>query len=180
MRLAVPYPARRRLADAYFFPVTAGAIDYAAPQTVTRDGDRLMIATKAKASRRGRVEGVLRDRARAGARGHRGAGRGRGSRRDGRWLAAALLAFGGAVLGGLILNVMPCVFPILSLKALSLARGQPTSARRGARRWPIPRAWCWCASRSAALILGLRAGGATRRLGVPVAGPARRSCCCCC
>ena len=33
-----------------------------------------------------------------------------------------LLAFLGAVLGGLILNVMPCVFPILSLKALGLAR----------------------------------------------------------
>src|SRR3546814_10838571 len=35
---------------------------------------------------------------------------------------AALLAFFGALLGGLILNIMPCVFPILSLKALSLAR----------------------------------------------------------
>lgn len=31
-------------------------------------------------------------------------------------------AFFGALLGGLILNLMPCVFPILSLKALSLAR----------------------------------------------------------
>lgn len=28
----------------------------------------------------------------------------------------------GAILGGLLLNLMPCVFPILSLKALSLAR----------------------------------------------------------
>lgn len=33
-----------------------------------------------------------------------------------------LLAFGGALLGGLILNLMPCVFPILSLKALALAK----------------------------------------------------------
>ena len=41
---------------------------------------------------------------------------------------AALLA---AVVGGLILNVMPCVFPILSLKALSLARtGQSEAAAR--------------------------------------------------
>lgn len=32
------------------------------------------------------------------------------------------VALGGAVLGGLLLNLMPCVFPILSLKALSLAR----------------------------------------------------------
>ncbi|MCE3520143.1 cytochrome C biogenesis protein, partial [Escherichia coli] len=34
-----------------------------------------------------------------------------------------LVAFAGALLGGLILNVMPCVFPILSLKALHLAKG---------------------------------------------------------
>lgn len=33
-----------------------------------------------------------------------------------------LPAFIGAVLGGLLLNLMPCVFPILSLKALSLVR----------------------------------------------------------
>ena len=32
------------------------------------------------------------------------------------------LALGGAILGGLLLNLMPCVFPILSLKALALAR----------------------------------------------------------
>ena len=39
-----------------------------------------------------------------------------------------------ALLGGLILNVMPCVFPILSLKALNLARsgGSATSARADA------------------------------------------------
>jgi thiol:disulfide interchange protein len=36
-------------------------------------------------------------------------------------LAAILLALGGALLGGLILNLMPCVLPVLSLKAVSLA-----------------------------------------------------------
>src|SRR3546814_19221819 len=37
----------------------------------------------------------------------------------------------GALLGGLLLNLMPCVFPILSLKALSLAKsgGDPRAAR---------------------------------------------------
>lgn len=35
---------------------------------------------------------------------------------------AFLAAFATAVLGGLILNLMPCVFPILSLKAMALAR----------------------------------------------------------
>ncbi|QZD86345.1 protein-disulfide reductase DsbD family protein [Qipengyuania psychrotolerans] len=39
-----------------------------------------------------------------------------------------------SVLGGLLLNVMPCVFPILSLKALALAKagGDEVSARRDA------------------------------------------------
>src|SRR5690606_5561494 len=45
-----------------------------------------------------------------------------------------LLALGGALLGGLILNIMPCVFPILSLKAISLAKagGDERQARREA------------------------------------------------
>jgi len=46
--------------------------------------------------------------------------------------ASILLALLSALVGGLILNVMPCVFPILSLKALSLARAGETES--GARR----------------------------------------------
>ena len=38
------------------------------------------------------------------------------------------MAFLGALIGGLILNLMPCVFPILSLKALSIARSGRTEA----------------------------------------------------
>ena len=41
-----------------------------------------------------------------------------------------LLALGLAFLGGVILNAMPCVFPILSLKVLSFATGDPTEHRR--------------------------------------------------
>mgnify|MGYP003672066898 CR=1 FL=1 len=37
-----------------------------------------------------------------------------------------------AVFGGLILNLMPCVFPVLSLKALALARGEASGHRRQA------------------------------------------------
>jgi thiol:disulfide interchange protein len=45
-----------------------------------------------------------------------------------------MLALGGAILGGLILNLMPCVFPILGLKALSLAKmgGDERGAKRDA------------------------------------------------
>ena len=58
VRIAVPIPASAEVKDAFFFPVTVGAIDYAAPQKVTRDGDVLTIATKGKPS--GPIEGVLR------------------------------------------------------------------------------------------------------------------------
>jgi thiol:disulfide interchange protein DsbD len=44
------------------------------------------------------------------------------------------LALGFAFLGGVVLNLMPCVFPILSMKALALARHgeDPGAARTGA------------------------------------------------
>ena len=41
-----------------------------------------------------------------------------------------LLALGLAFLGGIVLNAMPCVFPILSLKVLSFATGDPGEHRR--------------------------------------------------
>ena len=41
-------------------------------------------------------------------------------------IAAIVFAF----LGGIILNIMPCVFPILSLKALSFTRGSAQTHRR--------------------------------------------------
>lgn len=46
-------------------------------------------------------------------------------------LSALLAAIGLAFLGGLILNVMPCVLPVLSVKALAFAGGAaPAQARR--------------------------------------------------
>ena len=47
---------------------------------------------------------------------------------------AVLYAILGALVGGLLLNLMPCVFPILALKALHLARsgGDEREARRDA------------------------------------------------
>ncbi|MDB5684280.1 MAG: thiol-disulfide interchange protein, partial [Sphingomonas bacterium] len=47
VRIGVPLPASVAAQDAYFFPLTDGAIDYAAPQTVSRSGDMLTIETKA-------------------------------------------------------------------------------------------------------------------------------------
>jgi thiol:disulfide interchange protein DsbD len=41
-----------------------------------------------------------------------------------------LIALGSAFLGGFILNLMPCVFPVLSLKALAIARTAQEDRRR--------------------------------------------------
>ena len=154
LRIAAPYPASAPLADPYLFPATAGAIDYAAPQTVTRDGDRVLIATTGKPS--GRFEGVLRvgpgqafrliatPGVVAGAQG---------------WMGKAAVAFAFALLGGVILNVMPCVFPILSLKALGLVRSGAGAAE--ARREALAYAAgvvLVCVGLGAAILL-LRAGG---------------------
>lgn len=123
IRLAIPYPATAPLDQPYFFPITQGRLAYAAPQKVVRDGDRLVIETAISKPGEGALEGVLRIapgkglmvRATTGAVAPVEAAAG--------FWSTLLLALGGAVLGGLILNVMPCVFPILSLKALTLAKG---------------------------------------------------------
>jgi thiol:disulfide interchange protein len=63
------------------------------------------------------------------------------------------------VLGGLILNVMPCVFPIVSLKALSLARagGDEGAAKREAVAYATGVILTCLAL--GGLVLGLRAAG---------------------
>ncbi|WP_288410234.1 thioredoxin family protein [uncultured Sphingomonas sp.] len=126
MRLRVPFPASQAIGDAYFFPETENAINYDAPQVVRRDGDALVVETKAS-GKPTLIEGVL------------ATGRGQGfairatpgavaAAADPTPIRAALIAFAGALLGGLLLNIMPCVFPILSLKALSLARSGESAA----------------------------------------------------
>ena len=159
-RLSVPFPAGAEARDVYFYPLAGGAIDYAAPQTVSRDGDRLTVETAAPMNpASGRIEGVLAT----------GGGRGlllaaapgaipSATPDAGQW-SGALLAFAGAVLGGLLLNVMPCVFPILSLKALSLARagGTEREARHEALAYAAGVILVCVAL--GALLLGLRAAG---------------------
>ena len=78
---------------------------------------------------------------------------------------AAMLLF--AFLGGLILNLMPCVFPILAIKALALARlsGQERGGRAGARCLLHARRAGRLRRRSAASLLAFAAAGVVRRAG---------------
>ena len=159
-RLSVPLPASKALEDPYFFPLTDGAIAYAAEQKVVRNGDSLIIETLAGGQQPSSVEGVLRLgdgdglslTAQPGTVPAAGAAQWKG-------ITAVLAALAGAVLGGLLLNVMPCVFPILSLKALSLARagGDVAGARREALAYTAG-AVAICLALGAA-VLALRAGG---------------------
>jgi thiol:disulfide interchange protein DsbD len=89
--------------------------------------------------------------------------------------ASSLGLFGavaGALLGGLILNLMPCVFPVISLKALSLAKS--AHAERGqARR----EAWAYAIGVFAtfallvAVLLAVKAGGAALGWGFQLQNP---------
>jgi thiol:disulfide interchange protein len=166
LRLGIPLPAAVTVAEPYFYPVTDGAIDYAAPQRVTRNGDWLVVETQAGRNSPAAMEGVI---AVAPGQGFTlaaapgpvpaagtpvSAAAGAGG-----WRALAI-ALGGALLGGLLLNVMPCVFPILSLKALSLARaGESDRTARVEGLAYTAGVVLVCLALGAAL-LALRAGGA--------------------
>lgn len=167
-RLAVPLPATAPVDDPYFYPLTEGALAYVAPQIVSRNGDRLIIETAGGGVLHNRIEGVL----------SLGNGRGLSLVADlgpvppaGTPVAGdaapvspqgyrtVLLALAGALLGGLLLNVMPCVFPILSLKALSLARagGDERAARREALAYTAGAVLACLAL--GAILLAVRASG---------------------
>ncbi len=163
LRLAIPFPASAKIGTPHFFPSAPGLIVDAAPQRFSRSGDQLILTLAAPKEAVGAVGGIL------------SLGDGRGLQIDGRagtvpsdgkplgesasGLTAILLAIGGAVLGGLILNVMPCVFPIVSLKALSLARagGNESAAKREALAY-AGGVMLTCVALGA-VVLGLRAAG---------------------
>ena len=144
LRLAIAGPALagRSGAGAYFFPFDPSLIDQAKPQTIDLGAQGLTIAaTAGSAFKQGpqptTVAGVVETgdghafevEATAGPPPPQSGGLGPPA-------APATLGLGAAALfafaGGLILNLMPCVFPILSMKAAALV-GKPREA--GQARW---------------------------------------------
>ncbi|WP_428679202.1 protein-disulfide reductase DsbD family protein [Sphingopyxis sp.] len=128
VRFGVPLPDGTALDAPHLFLETQNVVDYPAAQSFSRNGDWIIVETKVKGDAAGPVQGLLK----------LSDGRGlavrfepEAVRLSGQPIVTAArgidmelfwTALGGAILGGLILNLMPCVFPILSLKALSLAR----------------------------------------------------------
>ena len=167
-RLSVPLPANVRLDKPYFFIKEDGMVDYGAPQKFTRDGDRLILETGARGDQLDTISGILKIGD------HMGflftAAKGEvamtglplvndGAKAEGS-ASLLFLALGGALLGGLLLNLMPCVFPILSLKAISLAKagGNESEVRRDALAYTA--GVVLVATALGAILLGLRASGA--------------------
>jgi thiol:disulfide interchange protein len=118
------------VADASFFPDTAGALDDAAAQPVTVQPGLVRLALKPGQAFRPRqaLSGVLALRDPHGEESflQLAAAPGPLPPPDAPPIERVLLF---AFIGGLILNLMPCVFPVLAVKALALAR-LSGSARR--------------------------------------------------
>ncbi|MBL0924199.1 MAG: thioredoxin family protein [Sphingomonadaceae bacterium] len=129
--IAIPFPHSAEIAKVWFFPETENAFRYAAPQSARRSGDWLMVSGEVDKPFTGRIDGLLRFndaqglevRAMPGAVPSGGdpvSVLGDASLPAGQLSFVWILVF--SILGGLLLNLMPCVFPILGLKALSLAK----------------------------------------------------------
>jgi len=156
LRLDLPAEEAELIESAYFFPHQEGLLDYTAEQVVAHgpDGLSMTVPRPGYPADSERVSGVLVIENAAGStEGFRlsaplngtdalaatstgTSGSGFAAFGGGSAAAPLELSFGTAILfallGGLLLNLMPCVFPILSLKAFSLitAHGTGEAAAR--------------------------------------------------
>ncbi|MGH7004216.1 MAG: protein-disulfide reductase DsbD domain-containing protein, partial [Alphaproteobacteria bacterium] len=153
-----------RIVAIEFFPVAAGAVATAAPQTVRHDakGFTLSVEATSKTAALNTIAGVLvvkeklEDRtvtqvfAISAAPGAAAAS------------ASGALSLGVALLmalaGGIILNLMPCVFPVLSMKALSFAAHG--GGRMGRHGWAYTAGVLALFAVIGGLLVGLQAAGA--------------------
>lgn len=121
--------------DPYFFAADREALEPSAPQPLVRGADGFTVVLTPRTAAPATLAGVLSlgDRAyeitAPVAAASAATGRDRGASADRTPLVPIALAFAG----GVLLNLMPCVFPVLALKALALV-GLAGEARRRVRR----------------------------------------------
>ena len=168
LRIAIPLPASVALADPHVFVGNKQLVAYAAAQTFRRVGDMLVAeipldeygTSKAEA-----LSGILAFGDEGGVRfdATLGAVPTGGELIAGPEMAAATPPLWtlilGALAGGLLLNIMPCVFPILSLKALSLARASESEAKARAEGLAYTAGVVLACVGLGGLLLALRAAG---------------------
>ena len=168
--------------DAYFFPYAPAVIDHAAPQTLDRGPEGLTLTVKpapgssTPASLKGvlAVDGrVYEIEAAPGAAPAGASGLGPPPPQpvslDGAGGLAGALLF--AFLGGVILNLMPCVFPVLAMKAASLAGHGHDRAAARAQGLAFLAGVMATFLGLAALLLAVRAGGAAVGWGFQLQSP---------
>ncbi len=171
LRIAVPLPASVALDRPHFFAGEERVVAYGADQRFGRSGDTLVIDLQRAdgAIAPSRLAGVLRlnaagDGLMIGATpgalpvaGDAVAGTGDGAAAP--TLGSLPLLLLAALAGGLLLNIMPCVFPILSLKALSLARAGESAGHARAEGLAYTGGVVLACLGLGGLLLALRAGG---------------------
>ena len=182
LELSVPGLTRAVARNPRFLPAAWGVLDNAASQPARWDGAALVL-TLARGDLKGQplpvLEGLLLLDAAPGAPARAysvqasatatapapAAARGAAALS---WPVAMLFAF----VGGLILNLMPCVLPVLALKVLGLARApQPRAVERAQAFAYLAGVLCACVALGAALVL-LRGFGHAVGWGFQLQSPA--------
>jgi thiol:disulfide interchange protein DsbD len=149
-----------RIDDVYFFPARYGIAEHAAPQIASIDDQTLSINMRRgdlKAQPLQSLRGVLvfSERLPDATITRAFEINSTAALSQNVWL---MLAF--ALLGGLLLNIMPCVFPILSLKALSIVQTAAHSAATARRNgYVFTLGILLCFAIIAGTLLVLRSGG---------------------
>jgi len=186
-------PSGVDLSESYFFPYEQGYILHSEPQHLTIAEDGIKLTTTAdyrweeetpqtfegviRYKRNGRFDGeivtlTVGSAVPIGAVISAGAGGADIAAQGGPTGLNLWTAIIGALIGGLILNIMPCVFPVISIKALSIAKaahGEVKTIRR--------EAWSYSAGVFAAflvltiLLLALKAAGAQIGWGFQLQSP---------
>lgn len=177
LSLSAPGLDRGKISDAFFFPhdYKVAASNEAQSLTVDSQGLSLSLVAGGPLSA-GPVTGVLTFteeldgqklrhafavEAAIGA----AAGPASGGAAQTGWATALLLA----LLGGAVLNLMPCVFPVLSMKALALMKHGPGHARQHGLAYTAGVLACFAVVAGA--LLALRAGGAAIGWGFQLQDP---------
>ena len=166
LRLAIPLPSTMNIVDPHVFAVDDRVVDYPANQTFSRDGN-LLVVDLVRARKLPKAPDIFNAVIRLNREGDGLAFTARpglvprgGLPIDKTPRSAALPGLlVAALLGGLLLNIMPCVFPILSLKALSLARAGESEAEARIEGLAYGAGVVLACAALGALLLALRAGG---------------------
>jgi DsbC/DsbD-like thiol-disulfide interchange protein/cytochrome c biogenesis protein CcdA len=167
LRIGIPLPASVALTDPHVFVANKQLVAYSAAQTFRRVGDMLVAEIPLDEFGDGKADSVSGILAFGDGGGVRFAAALGTVPTGGEVIAGAKAPVTpplwtlilGALAGGLLLNIMPCVFPILSLKALSLARAGESEAKARAEGLAYTAGVVLACLGLGALLLALRAAG---------------------